>query len=282
MKYLAYISLSLLLVNCSNVAETTQLAEAPTDENLVWADEFSSTTLNTNNWNVIEGNGCPELCGFGNNEAQFYTQENISLENGVLRLHAKQVSGDSAFTSAKITTKNKIDWKSGYLEVNAKLPTGIGTWPAIWLLPTTQSAMDWPLDGEIDIMEHVGYNPGWVYGTIHTKAYNHIIGTQKSDSILVDNFNTDFNKYGLLWNDSTLEWYVNEKLFNKINRAQTDQKAEWPFTTDFHLILNFAVGGNWGGRFGIDSTAFPQTFEIDYVRLYKHKPFETKQITQHG
>lgn len=281
MRIFALPILALLLANCSNTSSKVALADARADNNLVWADEFSSNQINSEYWNIVEGNGCPELCGFGNNEAQFYTANSIEIINGVLNLHAKQAQGNTAFTAAKITTKNKIDWKSGYLEVRAKLPQGKGTWPAIWLLPTTQQ-MSWPLDGEIDVMEHVGYNPGWVYGTIHTKAYNHIKGTQKSDSILVSNFNTDFNNYGLLWTDSTLEWYVNEQLYNKIDRASTDKKPEWPFTNDFHLILNFAVGGNWGGRYGIDSTAFPQSFQIDYVRLFKNKPFNSKQTTQHG
>ena len=141
--------------------------------NLEWFDDFNDVSLDTNFWNVEYGNGCPDLCGFGNNEAQTYTgsNHNLRVENGKLILSA---TFDSIFKSVKLTTANRVDFNTGIVEVSAKLPNSRGCWPAIWLLPTLERPLNWPLDGEIDIMENVGYFPNYVYGTIHTSTYNHL------------------------------------------------------------------------------------------------------------
>jgi len=242
--------------------------------NLIWEENFENEFLDTNYWNIYSGNGCPELCGFGNHELQYYTSDplNVKVENGQLILTAMYDSISKTFSSAKITTKNKVDFQKGYLEVVVKLPNAVGTWPAIWMLPTLDRSLNWPLDGEIDIMENVGYDSCKILGTIHTKAYNHTINTQKSDSIVISTAHQDFHTYSLNWTDSILEWYVDSNLYNTIKRKSTDRDEQWPFDKKFHLIINQAVGGDWGGKYGVDTTNFPQKLVIDRVSLYNKKP----------
>ena len=267
MKHYIIAFASLVLLNaCAN--------SSVKDSNLLWSDEFDRSAEEiTAKWNIIEGNGCPELCGFGNNEQQYYSasEENLAIENGVLTIKATYNEEDSIFRSAKLTSEGKGDWQYAYIEVNALLPQGRGTWPAIWMLPTQEGALNWPRDGEIDIMEHVGYNQGTVYGTIHTEAYNHIKGTQKTDSIKLEDLSENFHVYAIDWQKDHISWYVDNELYHTIHRNNDGEEA-WPFNKQFHLILNFAVGGNWGGLHGVDSTIYPQEMKIDYVRVYKNKP----------
>jgi beta-glucanase (GH16 family) len=263
------ILITFAVISCSN----EKSEELPV--NLVWEDNFKGSSLDTNFWNIYVGNGCPELCGFGNHELQYYTNDslNIKIKDGKLIISATYDSISHTFSSAKITTKNKVDFQKGYLEVVAKLPNAVGTWPAIWLLPSINRQLNWPLDGEIDIMENVGYDSCKILGTIHTKAYNHIINTQKSDSIVISTAHQDFHTYALNWTDSILEWYVDSNLYNSIKRKPTDREEQWPFDKPFHLIVNQAVGGDWGGRKGVDTSSFPQCLIIDRVNLYNKKPF---------
>lgn len=236
-----------------------------------WSDEFDGNSIDQSKWTVIVGNGCPEMCGFGNNEAQYYTnnKENIRLEDGKLILEAHNDSlGQNAFTSAKIISKDKGDWQNGILEIRAKLPEGRGTWPAIWMLPTLNRDMKWPADGEIDIMEHVGYNPGWVYGTIHTEKYNHTKGTQKVDSVYIANASSEFHTFKVIWKEDQIDWFVDDQLFNSVTR-NGEGRSGWPFDNRFHLIINLAIGGNWGGKHGIAKDIWPQRLVIDYVKVYK-------------
>jgi len=269
MKYLYILITCFAAVSCGN----EKSKEFP--DNLVWEENFKRSSLDTNFWNIYVGNGCPELCGFGNHELQYYTKDslNIKVENGQLILTALYDSISKTFSSAKITTKNKVDFQKGYLEVVAKLPNAVGTWPAIWMLPTLDRPLNWPLDGEIDIMENVGYDSCKILGTIHTKAYNHTINTQKSDSIVISTAHQDFHTYSLNWTDSILEWYVDSNLYNSIIRKSTDREEQWPFDKPFHLIINQAVGGDWGGRMGVDTSSFPESLIIDRVKLYNKKPF---------
>ncbi len=238
---------------------------------LVWQDDFNGDVLDAEKWTPIIGDGCPNLCGFGNNELQYYTDEeaNLKVSDGVLKLVAhQQAYDDSAYTSAKLVSKHKGDWKYGRVEVLAKLPEGRGTWPAIWMLPTMDATMNWPLDGEIDIMEHVGYHPGMVYGTIHTQKYNHMLGTQKSDSLLVNDVSSRFHNYQLEWSEEHLSWSIDGQTFLTLLKEGNGYEG-WPFDQPFHLILNLAVGGNWGGKYGVDDRIWPQSFEIDYVKVYQ-------------
>merc|ERR1712048_160154 len=202
----------------------------------------------------------------GNNEAQFYTtrQDNLYIEDGVLRIIGKRERFDGKdFTSGKITTKLKGDFGPGTrIEVRAKLPLGVGTWPAIWMMPTQSNYGGWPKSGEIDIMECIGKSRGKVFGTIHTEAYNHMKGTQKGKSFYTDF--TEWHTYALDWYEDKLLWYADGNLYNTF-APDTSSTAKWPFDTSFYVILNLAIGGNLGGsaRFNDD-----QIMEVDYVRVY--------------
>ena len=237
---------------------------------LVWSDEFDSASLDNEKWTAVIGDGCPTLCGFGNSELQYYTSnaENIRLEDGKLIITALHDSiQNSAYSSGKLVTKDKGEWRFGRIEVSAKLPQGRGTWPAIWMLPTEKKYGGWPRSGEIDIMEHVGYNQGMVHGTVHTQSFNHMLGTQKGDSTLIPDASEAFHEYAIEWKEDKIEWFIDGKKYHTFNNTAKNSD-DWPFDHPFHIILNLAVGGNWGGSRGIDNSIWPQSLIVDYVRVY--------------
>jgi beta-glucanase (GH16 family) len=240
---------------------------------LVWSDEFEADgSADFNKWDFDRGDGCPDNCGWGNNELQFYTDnpQNVRVEGGKLIIEAHKDSlGGKAFTSAKMVSKGKGDWLYGRFEVKAKLPSGRGTWPAIWMLPTDWKYGGWPDSGEIDIMEHVGFDAGVIHGTIHTEAYNHIKGTQKEGKISIPSAQESFHVYAIDWTEHRMDFYVDENLYHTVKRDPTDDYKRWPFDQRFYLILNLAVGGNWGGAQGVDPSIWPQRMEVDYVRVYQ-------------
>lgn len=240
---------------------------------LVWSDEFSHDGLpDTTKWNYDLGDGCPDNCGWGNNELQWYTNDskNVRIEDGLLIIEAhKDSTGNKAYSSAKIVSRDKGDWTYGRLEIRAKLPRGLGTWPAIWMLPTDWKYGGWPASGEIDIMEHVGYDPGVIHGTIHTEAYNHIKQTQKEGKINIPDAQDEFHVYTVDWTEDKMDFYVDDRLYHTVVRNPADDYRGWPFDQRFYLIMNIAVGGNWGGAKGVDPDIWPQRMEIDYVRVYK-------------
>lgn len=232
-----------------------------------WSDEFEYTGApDPNKWGYDIGGS-----GWGNNEAEYYTNStnNAKVENGKLTITARKESiGGKEYTSARLLTKGKGDFLYGRIEVKAKLPTGRGTWPAIWMLPTDWAYGDWPKSGEVDIMEHVGYDPNNVLSSIHTQAYNHSIGTQKSGGQNIPTAMTDFHKYRVDWTPYAMRFYYDDALiFTFVNEGKG--YASWPFDKRFHLLLNLAIGGNWGGAQGIDNNIFPTAMEVDYVRVYK-------------
>ncbi len=239
---------------------------------LVWNDEFDKTVIDPAKWeHEVNANGG------GNNELQYYTGrlENSFVKNGKLNIVARyeeysSTEGTRNFTSARLRTKYKGDWLYGRIEVSAKLPAGKGTWPAIWMLPTDWEYGGWPQSGEIDIMEHVGFDPNVIHGSIHTKDYNHIIGTQKTSSINVQTALSEFHIYAIEWTKDKIDFFVDDSLYFSFSNEHTGWE-KWPFDKRFHLILNIAVGGSWGGQKGIDTKAFPATMEIDYVRVYERK-----------
>lgn len=233
----------------------------------VWGDEFNYTGApDAGKWGYdIGGNG------WGNSELQYYTNEieNAFVENGELTIRAiKEPYNGSDYTSARLVTKNKAEWKYGKFEIRAKVPTGKGMWSAIWLLPSTNTYGGWPKSGEIDIMENVGFDPNTIHWNIHTEAYNHTIGTNKGTH---EDFVTPYAKYYTY----TLEWYEDKLIYSvdgvpyfQFDKESDDYKV-WPFKEPFHLILNTAIGGTWGGLEGVDNTVFPEDLIIDYVRVYK-------------
>ena len=237
---------------------------------LVWSDEFSYTGLpDSTKWNYATDRNDT---GWGNNELQWYTEANSNnayVSNGVLKITAikEPISGKN-YSSARLTTRGKGEWKYGKVEARAKLPTGRGTWPAIWMMPVESNYGGWPKSGEIDIMEHVGYDPDTVHSTIHTEYFNHIIGTQVGKKLGVPTATTDFHVYSMEWEKDEIRSYVDGVHYFTFKNNGKGYGA-WPFDQPFHLILNLAIGGGWGGIKGVDDTLFPHIYEIDYVRVYR-------------
>jgi beta-glucanase (GH16 family) len=236
----------------------------------VWQDEFNYKGLvDTTKWSYDTGGH-----GWGNNELQYYTKArkaNAQVKDGKLIITARKEDYKGMdYTSARLVTRNKGDWAYGRIEVRAKLPSGKGTWPAIWMLPTDWKYSDgsWPDNGEIDIMEHVGYDPGVVHGTIHTKDFNHADGTQKGEQIKVPDAMDAFHTYAIEWTPKKIKWFVDDRHYFTYNN-NGEGWSSWPFDHPFHLILNIAVGGDWGGAEGVDQSIFPVRMEVDYVRVYQ-------------
>lgn len=245
-------------------------AAQPPGYRLVWADEFDTPGMpDPVRWNYETGM-------IRNNEAQFYTEarpENARIENGVLIIEARREPWEqggkrAAYTSASVTSQCRAYWRYGRIEVRAKIPTGRGTWPAIWLLGQNIDKAGWPRSGEIDIMENVGFDPDTIHANIHTEAYNHVKGTNKGNQITVPAPYKDFHIYALDWDPRKIVISVDGKPYFTYANEGTGE-AVWPFDQPFYLILNLAIGGSWGGQQGIDEAIFPQRFEIDYVRVYQ-------------
>lgn len=275
-KSIVFLSFILVILSACSSTEQPQTKtqnESPKEWDLVWADEFDTAGLpDSTKWSYDVGTGCPDICGWGNNELEYYTEKrekNARVENGhlIIEVH-KEKMGERDYTSARLVSKNKGDWKYGRIEIRAKLPSGVGTWPAIWMLPTDWEYGGWPASGEIDIMEHVGYEPEKVYGTVHTKAFNHMIGTQVGDSIVIKDAEQEFHTYGIEWDAEQIHFFSDKQTYFTFKNKKTNSEA-WPFDKRFHLILNLAVGGNWGGKYGVEDSIFPQRMEVDYVRVYK-------------
>jgi beta-glucanase (GH16 family) len=242
------------------------------DWDLAWSDEFNYNGLpDSTKWGYDTGGH-----GWGNNEKQFYTAsrlENARVENGNLIIEARKEKMDtSGYTSARLVTRGKTDWLYGRFEIRAKLPSGRGTWPAIWMLPTKQSYGEnyWPENGEIDIMEHVGFHQGFIHASTHTIKYYWRIGTQRTDTIYSKDVSDVFHNYVMEWDPEAIKIYMDDSLYFTSVNDKTGWEA-WPFDKPFFLLLNIAVGGDWGGQQGIDDAIWPQKMEVDYVRVYKRK-----------
>jgi beta-glucanase (GH16 family) len=240
--------------------------------NLVWGDEFNYTGLpDSTKWNYDVGGH-----GWGNNEKQFYLEkslENSSVKDGLLHITAlKKDFDNSKYTSSKLTTYNRFTIQYGKIEVMAKLPKGKGTWPAIWMLPVSlqENRERWPLCGEIDIMEHVGKDPNVIHTSLHSELYNHIKGTQVTHfEKLQDVFDT-FHKYAIEWTGESFKFFIDDNLFFESFKGQDGRISSnegWPFDKPYFLILNLAIGGNWGGE--IDDAIFPVEMQVDYVRIFQ-------------
>ncbi|RNA01063.1 glycoside hydrolase [Brachionus plicatilis] len=233
---------------------------------LLWSDEFDSLSNFMANWNQETGGH-----GWGNNELQYYTNnnENTEISNGMLTIHTrKEWKNNLKFTSAKLLSTKKFRY--GVYEMKAKLPYGRGTWSAFWLLSARRPS-NWPNNGEIDIMEHVGYEQNVVHATIHCKDFNHIIDTQIQRSTQVNDASNQFHLYQLYWSEKSIRGYVDAKIYFRYDRPANGNNDNWPFDDEFSIILNTAVGGEWGGALGIDDNIFPQKYVIDYVRHFAHK-----------
>jgi beta-glucanase (GH16 family) len=238
---------------------------------IVWADEFDGTSLNLANWSHQLGDGCSvstNNCGWGNNELQWYQPENTEVSSGTLKIVAKRQTVQTRnYTSSRIRTINKGDIKFGRMEARMKMPIGQGIWPAFWMMPTDNVYGNWPQSGEIDIMEYLGHERATTHGTLHfgNPSPNNA-NTTKSFTLTEGGFDDGFHTFALEWSENDIKWFVDGYLYSTKTRADVGS-ARWPFDQKFHFILNLAVGGNWPGNPN-GSTVFPQTFEIDYVRVY--------------
>lgn len=240
------------------------------EDSPIWQDDFEYTGApDPAKWGYDLGGH-----GWGNNELQNYTKstKNARVENGKLIIEVlREKMDNNNYTSARLVSKNKGDWTYGKFVIRAKIPQGRGTWPAIWMLPTNQSygTQYWPDNGEIDIMEHVGFDPNVIHGNIHTKAYNHSIKTNKGNSTVVPTALEEFHVYATEWTPTSIKISIDGKEYFVFSNEKNWQA--WPFDKPFHLLLNIAVGGNWGGLKGIDDSIFPQRMEVEYVRVYALK-----------
>ena len=247
----------------------------PAGYTLVWADEFDT-----------EGQPDPTKWGYDthrnregwyNDELQYYSAnrpENARIENGrlIIEAHKEQVfaetfpdTGGQGYTSARLLTEDLAAWQYGYFEIRAKLPCGRGLWPAIWTLPN--GGFTWPDDGEIDIMEYVGWNANQFHATVHTRDNNHTHGTQFGASFTSDTACGAFHTHSLLWTEDDILVAVDGRPYFRYPKGNKGF-GEWPFTRPHFLLLNVAIGG-WGAQEGIDDTVFPARMEVDYVRVYQ-------------
>jgi len=242
---------------------------------LVWSDEFDGTELNMDNWTIeVNGNGG------GNNELQYYTDrsDNIRVEDGMLVIEAKKEEYENkSYTSGRIITKNKQDFKYGKIEARLKVPSGVGTWPALWML----GYGSWPRAGEIDIMEHVGYDPNTFHCALHTLNYNGMASSSGNASGELELDEACANDFHII----TMEWIENEfmgydrihvyvdgvKMKTFAETSQLQESGDWPFNDQFFFIINLAIGGSWGGAQGIDDAMFdnPVLYKVDYLRVYQ-------------
>lgn len=248
---------------------------------LVWSDEFDQTgSPNPRRWTN-------EVGFIRNREAQYYTPgrpENARVENGRLVLEARKERFSNArhtpgsadwrrrefadYTSASLTTRGLAAWRYGRIEVRAKLPTGRGVWPAIWMLGTNMASVGWPRCGEIDIMEYVGFEPNVIHANIHTGKYNHVRKTGKGSRIQIEKPYNTFHVYAVEWTPEKLDFFVDDKKYFTYAKEENAGDDVWPFDQPHYLILNLAIGGAWGAQKGIDDALFPARYEIDYVRIY--------------
>jgi beta-glucanase (GH16 family) len=271
--FLALATLGMALYACSHKTSGTS---APGEKGVpwqfetdpVWSDEFSvNGKPDSLKWGYDVGGG-----GWGNNELQFYTEgDNALIRDGKLFIEVrKEDKGDRHYTSTRLVSKNKGDFLYGRFEARAKIPKGRGLWPAIWMLPTDWAYGNWPRSGEIDIMEEVGFDPDRFHISMHTEAYNHVKGTQKTATTVIPDATADFHVFRVDWTPEDIRGFIDDKLiFTFVNEHKT--AAEWPFDKRFHWLLNVAVGGNWGGQKGVDDSIFPAAMQVDYVRVYRLK-----------
>lgn len=235
-----------------------------TAQKLIFEEQFSGNSLNDSIWNYELGDGCPNICGWGNNERQMYTEENVTVKDDHLIITATKDA--ELYRSGRITTAKKFEFQYGTIEVRAKLATGQGIWPAIWMLGSNISEVGWPKSGEIDIMEYVGKNPHEIHSTLHTQdSHGKSINTKITT---IDSIEDGFHIYKCLWTKELIEFYIDDQLTYTFSPEEKDENI-WPFDQPFYVILNLAIGGDFGGP-EVDDTIFPQQFVVDYVKVYEN------------
>lgn len=245
--------------------------DAPTSYagySLAWADEFNGNSIDQSAWSFQNGDGCPNLCGWGNNELEYYRPENLFFQDGKMVIEAKKENfGGKSYTSSKILTEGKKTFKFGRIDIRAKLPRGKGIWPALWLLPQSSVFGGWPRSGEIDLMEYLGHETNKVYGTLHFGPGPGSAQVNKSHTLPSGTFADEFHVFSIEWKQDQIKWLVDGTVFGTANKTDFGSN-NYPFNEQFFLIFNLAVGGNWPGAPDANTT-FPQYFIIDYVRVYQ-------------
>ena len=269
--------LLLMTAQAATLAATNYTVDAPMQAPSSapsWADEFDGTRVDPAKWRFDTAFNTP---GWFNHELQYYADarpENTRIEQGVLVIEARHETlpkvhdwNGPAYTSGKLVTRQAYGY--GFYEVRAKLPCARGTWPASWLLPTGGA---WPDEGEIDVREMVGWQPQVVHATLHSGAFNHRLGTQRGAEATVPTSCSEFHRYQLDWGVDTITIGVDDHAYMRVKNDQPGGKPAWPFTRPYNLILNLAIGGDWGGVKGVDDAALPQKMAVDYVRYWKALP----------
>jgi beta-glucanase (GH16 family) len=264
---LGLITLCLVITSCSNDDYSQTVT---TLNNLVMQDEFDvAGAPNPDLWSYDIGTGADQgLNGWGNNELQYYTDrpENVVVEDGMLKITALQESFEgSSYTSARILTKGKYAKKYGRFEARMQLPWGQGMWPAFWLIGENIDEVRWPNCGEIDIMENRGSEPTLISGALHGPGYSGGNAILRPYDFKDERVDTAFHVYGIEWGSDYINFYVDDVLYSQI--TPDDVTGNWVFDQPFYIIINVAVGGNFGGPPNTD-TVFPQTMLVDYVRVY--------------
>ncbi|MFV8225483.1 family 16 glycosylhydrolase [Christiangramia aquimixticola] len=242
-----------VLLGCSNFLNA--------QEEVIFQEDFNSDQLNMEVWNYEEGDGCPNLCGWGNNEKQIYSRDYVSLKDGKLVITAVKKNGE--YYSGKINSKGKLEFTYGVIEVRAKLATGKGLWPAFWMLGADINEVGWPASGEIDILEYIGREPEIVFTSLHTPAsHGNTINTKKTR---IEEIEEGYHVYKAVWTKNYIEFFVDGKSLYRFT-PETYNDEIYPFRKDFYFLINMAVGGNLGGS-EIDDEALPDKFYIDYIKV---------------
>lgn len=230
---------------------------------VIFEDNFDGDKLNMDHWNYEEGDGCPDLCGWGNNELQIYDRNYVEVKDGKLVITAVK-EGDRYF-SGKINSKDKVEVMYGEIEIRAKVAEGKGLWPAVWMLGCDVNEVGWPASGEIDIMEYVGREPQKVFASLHTPAsHGNTINTKK---VVVEDIEEGYHIYKAVWTAKGIEFFIDENSIYKFVPEKYDD-AHYPFRKPFYFLINMAVGGNFGGP-DVDDAIFPKKFYIDYIKVTK-------------
>ena len=237
------------------------VSTACAQEKIIFEEDFNADTLNMEVWNYEEGDGCPDLCGWGNNEKQIYNRDYVALEDGKLVITAEK-KGDTYY-SGKINSKDNVEFTYGVIEVKAKLATGKGLWPAIWMLGADISEVGWPASGEIDIVEYIGREPGIVFTSLHTPAsHGNTINTKKTK---IADIEEGYHTYKAVWTPDYIEFFVDGNQLYRFTPENYNEE-EYPFKKDFYFLINMAVGGNLGGA-EIDESALPDKFYVDHIKV---------------
>jgi beta-glucanase (GH16 family) len=237
---------------------------------LAWGDEFNGGSTDATAWTAEVGDGCPSLCGWGNNELEYYTNppNNLFFQDGKMIIELKaETFGGKNYTSARIKTQGKKTFKFGRIDIRAILPKGKGVWPAFWMLPQNNVYGGWPRSGEIDLMENMGNEPAKVLSTVHYGPGPGSIYISRNYTLPSSTFSDQFHVFSFEWKLDQLKFYVDDNLFSTVNKPDLGGNT-YPFNELFYFVINLAIGGNFPGAPDA-TTLLPQWLIIDYIRIYQ-------------